>query len=82
MNINRCQICTIGQYSFGDGMKANGCKKCPSNADECYLNMIVVKAGYLNYKNYNFIIIFIGFWRKSLVSENLYSCDNYVDRCL
>ena len=77
----RCQTCALGQYSFEDGMKANGCQKCPTNADECYLNVIVAKAGYLNYKNI-FIMIFIGYWRRSLVSANLYYCNNYVDRCL
>jgi len=41
----RCESCSTGEYSFADGMTAQGCLKCPNNADLCYGAIIDVSAG-------------------------------------
>ena len=54
--ISRCQQCSQGQYSFEDGMKATGCKKCPPDADLCYGAVILIKKGFQNkIQYYNFL---------------------------
>ena len=65
--ISRCQQCSEGQYSFEDGMKATGCKKCPTDADLCYGAVIQVKKGIC----FTFILFIFnsGFWRKTLISD-------------
>lgn len=41
----RCQSCSLGEYSFEDGMDAKRCQKCPTEAEECYLDKIFLFKG-------------------------------------
>lgn len=64
-------------------MKAVGCKKCPTEAKECYLDKIFLhKGNKIQLFLFFYQIHNIGYWKAHAYSENIYYCNNFEEKCL